>query len=56
MVGKPKIEGKPRSTNVLVRVLPEERERWHNAARRAGQTLSDWLRAMANRAAKRTKR
>lgn len=48
---RPPDENEPRSVNVLVRVLPEERERWHRAAKRAGVTLSAWIRDLANQAA-----
>lgn len=35
----------------MLRVLPDERDRWQRAAERAGKTLSAWLRDLANRAA-----
>lgn len=40
-----------RSTTILVRVTPDERERYHRAANREGMTLSDWFRTMADRRA-----
>lgn len=50
-----------RSATILVRVTPDERERYHRAAKREGMTLSDWFRTMADAraeksAAKRAKR
>jgi len=36
-----------RSENVLLRVTADERKRWRDAADRADQTLSEWLRAAA---------
>jgi len=34
----------------VLRARADERERWTRAAKRAGSTLSDWLRALADRA------
>ena len=50
-MGKPVIEGKPRNVNAIVRVLPEELAAWKSAAKRAGLTLSAWIRKLANDAA-----
>ena len=50
MVGKP-VEGKARDAHLLVRVLPEELAAWKSAAKRAGLTLSAWIRKLANDAA-----
>lgn len=43
-----------RSATLLLRVMPDERERFHAAAAREGMTLSDWLRGMADERAKQT--
>jgi hypothetical protein len=53
-MGRPKLDN-PRDIRVLVRVLPEERAAWREAADRAGLKLSAWIRKVANAAAKRTK-
>ncbi len=37
-----------RSATILVRVTPDERERYHRAAKRDDMTLSDWFRTMAD--------
>lgn len=50
-MGRTPDESEPRSVNILVRVLPEERGRWHDAAKRAGKTFSAWIRDLANAAA-----
>lgn len=42
--------------NVVVRVLPSERERWKSAAELAGVSVSEWIRAMANEKAVRIAR
>jgi uncharacterized protein (DUF1778 family) len=44
--------GKP----VTIRATAEERALWERAAERAGKSLSDWLRRLANRAAGRSKK
>lgn len=43
-----------RSATLLVRVTPDERERFHRAAKRDGMTLSDWFRSMADQRAARS--
>ena len=43
-----------RSATILVRVTPEERERYHRAAKREDMTLSDWFRTMADERAAQT--
>lgn len=40
---------------VTIRATADERAVWAAAAERAGKTLSDWLRQLANRAAKRSR-
>lgn len=37
-----------RSSNVHLRVKPREMKRWRAAAKRADETLSEWLRNLAN--------
>lgn len=49
--GRPPLPN-PRSVLLTLRVLPEERDRYTEAARRAGQGLSAWLRELADRAAR----
>jgi len=43
------------SVPVTVKASPAERDAWAAAAARAGKTMSDWLRQIANRAAERSK-
>ena len=50
MAGRP-VEDKPRNARVVLRVLPEEHERWQRAARDAGKSFSAWIRELANGAA-----
>ncbi len=54
-MGRPKIDN-PRSARVLMRALPEELERWRREARRAGLSLSSWLRSLANAASDKSKK
>lgn len=51
MVGKP-VESRPRSVRMILRALPQERVAWKRAAKRAGLTFSEWIRRLANEAAK----
>jgi uncharacterized protein (DUF1778 family) len=46
----PRVE---RTKRLCVRVAPEEEELWKEAAWLERQSLSDWLRALANQAAAR---
>jgi hypothetical protein len=41
--------------HITLRTTKSERLAWTTAATNAGRTLSDWLRGLANRAAKRVK-
>ena len=50
-MGRPKMdEGEARDERIVLRARADERERWTSAAKRAGLTLSDWLRGLADRA------
>ena len=53
MVGKPRAEA-ARSSRVILRAMPKEREAWQRAADRAGLPLSEWIRKRLNSAAKRS--
>lgn len=46
-MARPCVNETPRDVNVVVRVLPAERERWKAAAARAGESLSQWIRRLA---------
>lgn len=48
--GRPPLKD-PASVRINVRVTPGERERYKAAARKAGVTLSVWLKALADREA-----
>ena len=51
-MGRPPLHGRAKlSVVVRVRTLRAEKERWQKAARQAGKSLSEWLRAVANKAA-----
>ena len=41
-----------RSVSVLVRVRPSQRERWRMAARKGGESLSEWIRRELDRASR----
>jgi uncharacterized protein (DUF1778 family) len=49
----PKPEGERKSSTVLLRITLEQRERYEQAAEAKGQSLSDWIRSVCDRAAKR---
>ena len=58
--GRPPRAGTRRSDQVRIRLLPEEKAAWREAAREAGFThadgspeLAEWVRTVANRAARR---
>jgi len=56
-MGRPKLdEGEARDERIVLRARADERERWARAAKRAGLTLSDWLRGLAEGASVTTKR
>ncbi len=40
-----------RSVNLNIRIHPREKKRWHAAARRNDEKLSEWVRSWLNRAA-----
>jgi predicted HicB family RNase H-like nuclease len=46
-------EREKRDARVLLRVHPDEHEAWTREAKRAGLTLSAWLRTLANGAVRR---
>ena len=51
-MGRPKLdEGEGRTERVVLRVRPDEHERWTRAATRAGMTLSEWIRGLVEGAA-----
>lgn len=50
--GRPPAEGVARDAKMQIRVLVEERARYHRAARLAGyEHTADWIRHVLNRAA-----
>jgi predicted HicB family RNase H-like nuclease len=49
-VGRPKLHDRAKSTTVLVRLSPEDRQRVEAAAKASNQTLSDWIRSTLNAA------
>lgn len=54
---RPKMKaGEAREARVVLRVRVSERERWTRAATRLGQSLSEWLRGLAEVAAPAPKR
>lgn len=53
--GRPPATGVTRSTPILVRLTPEEREEMQREADAAGVPLASWVRTVAMRAARRSK-
>lgn len=51
-MGRPPRAGVGATKRVEIRALPAEREAWVLAAAAAGLSLSDWMRAKLNRAAR----
>ena len=49
------VAGATVTTNVLLRVSPEQKLRWEAAARAAGQTLSAWIRALLDERTRKTR-
>lgn len=49
-MGRPKLEH-PRSARVVLRVQEDEHAAWARAAKRAGLSVSDWIRRLVNAAA-----
>jgi uncharacterized protein (DUF1778 family) len=47
------LSGGGKTPKMYLRVPTDEQESWKDAAQRAGKSLSQWLRDLANRAAKR---
>lgn len=45
--------GKVATSQIHIRITEDERRRWEAAAKRAGQSISEWLRAAAERATRR---
>lgn len=51
-MGRPPDADEPRDVTVRLRAMADERAAWQRAAEQAGETLSSWLRTLANKAAK----
>jgi predicted HicB family RNase H-like nuclease len=52
-IGRPPKGGERRSARIGLRAEPSDKERYELAAEKAGLTLSDWIKARLDRAAKR---
>jgi len=44
-------DGEPAQAQVIVRTTNEERERWKDAATKAGLSMSEWIRSMCTKEA-----
>lgn len=52
-MGRPIKGGEARTARIGLRSEPADKERYERAAKKAGLTLSDWIKARLDRAAKR---
>jgi uncharacterized protein (DUF1778 family) len=49
----PKAEAERKTNRLMLKMTTEQRERYEQAAEAKGQALSDWIRSVCDRAAKR---
>jgi len=52
-MGRPPLSGEAMDQVYQIRMTASERDQWTTAAKRAGKSLSAWIRERLNRAAKR---